>query len=91
MVDDKLPEPSSEWLSDARRVPYPKILGIHVKSFKGRLQLARTLHALEVIKRDILRSDLQPNLQAMEELRSVANQCATELGFKPKEMEKWWP
>ena len=88
MSDSRLPEPSNEFLSDSRRAAYPKTLGIHVKNFKERLNHAGTLHALGVVKQDVMRSDVQSNFQAVEELRGVANARAKELGFKGS--PEWW-
>lgn len=86
MSDSRLPEPSNEFLSSARHTNYSKVQEIHLKSFKTRLQSARTIGALEVVKRDIAQSDMQSNAQAVEELKAIANQRAVELGFKGE----WW-
>jgi hypothetical protein len=87
MTDSKLPEPSDEFLGSVRRAAYSKPQEIHIKNFKTRLQSARTLGALEVVKRDITQSDLQSNFQALEELKGIANQRAAEVGFKAG---TWW-
>ena len=63
---------------------------VHMKDFSGKLGLARTLQALDAIKRDIQRSNLQQNMQAKEVLRQVANKRAVEVGFKGKGHEQWW-
>ena len=89
MSDPQLPEPSNEFLSSARHTNYSKTQAIHLKSFKTRLQAARTFGALEVVKRDIAQSDMQANAQALEELKAIANQRATELGFKSAR-GLWW-
>ena len=85
-----MPEPSGEWLFTARNKQYPKILAIHVKSFSGRLRHAGTLHELEVIKRDILRSDLVSSAQAIQELRGIGNGRAGELKYKSPRGGEWW-
>ena len=89
MSDPQLPEPSNEFLSSTRHTNYSKTQEIHLKSFKTRLQAARTFGALEVVKRDIAQSDMQANAQALEELKAIANQRATELGFKSAR-GLWW-
>ena len=90
MVDRSLPEPSDEFLS-MRQEKYPKALEIIMKNFKGRLRLARTLGALQTVRRDIEQSGAQQNFSAKEALRVVANERARELGFKGKgEGGNWW-
>lgn len=59
----------------------------HVLDFSAKLRLARTLIALSSIKQDVMRSDLISNFGAISELKTVANQCAKELGHKG---EAWW-
>ena len=90
MSDPQLPEPSNEFLSSTRHTNYSKTQEIHLKSFKTRLQAARTFGALEVVKRDIAQSDMQANFQAVEELKALANQRAVELGFKGPGGRLWW-
>lgn len=89
MSDARLPEPSNEFLGSVRRTVYSKAQEIHIKSFKTRFQSARTIGALEVVKRDIMQSDIQSNVQALEELKTVANQRAVEVGFKSAG-SPWW-
>ena len=90
MVDRSMPEPSDEFLASAVHNNYSKSVQSHIKDFTGKLKLAHTLHALDALKRDILRSDLMTNFQAKEELRAIANNRALEVGFKPKKGEAWW-
>ncbi|MEK9154295.1 MAG: hypothetical protein AAB798_02380 [Patescibacteria group bacterium] len=90
MGDAKMPGPSEEWLFSARNKPYPKILAIHVRGFSARLRHAGTMHELEVIKRDILRSDLVSSAQAIQELRGIGNARATELKYKSPGGKAWW-
>lgn len=87
MSDSKLPEPSNEFLSSRPQNLPPALLAIF-KNFKGRIQLARTLSALLAVRHDIERSNLQQNFPAKEELRTLANTKAKELGFKEK--HDWW-
>ncbi len=89
MADKKLPEPSNEFLSSAPRT-YSRVTTVHVKNFTSRLKLARTLNALDSLKRDILRSDLMTNFEAKEELRAIANTRAIELKFKSERGDSWW-
>ncbi|MEK7133994.1 MAG: hypothetical protein AAB804_02900 [Patescibacteria group bacterium] len=90
MPDPRLPEPSNEFLSSARKGTYSKVQEIHIKNFKTRFQAARTLGALEVVRRDIMQSDLQSNVSAVGELKAVANQRAIDIGFKSSEGDSWW-
>ena len=87
MSDSRLPEPSNEFLS-SRPQAYSKNMQILVKNYKGRLQLAHTLGALTAVKQDIGRSNVQQNFSAKEELRTIANARAKEIGFK--EPREWW-
>lgn len=88
MADYKLPEASDEFLGSVSRKNYPKTIAIHVKNLTGRINLARTLQALEALKRDVVRSDLVANFEAKEELRALANRRAAEIGFKGRGL--WW-
>ena len=90
MSDSRLPEPSNEFLSSARKGVYTKAQEIHIKSFKTRIQTARTMGALEVVKRDIMQSDLQSNFSAIGELKATANQRAVDNGFKDPRGGYWW-
>lgn len=90
MTDSKLPEPSDEFLGSVRHAAYSKPQEAHIKNFKTRLQSARTVGALEVVKRDVMQSDMQSNVQALEELKTVANQRAVEIGFKSAGGRSWW-
>lgn len=89
MVDHTMPEPSNEFLSSAPHT-YSRAIATHIKDFTNKLKLARTLNALDSLKRDILRSDLMTNFQAKEELRAIANTRAHELGFKSEHGGSWW-
>lgn len=86
MTDYKLPPQEDEFISGVRH-SYPKTIEVHIKDFTNKIQLSRTLHALEAIKRDVLRSDLVGNFQAKEDVRRAANMQARELGFKEQD---WW-
>ncbi len=90
MSDAKMPEPSNEWLVPERHESYPKITAVQVKNFSTRLRHAGTMHQLEVIKRDILRSALVSNMQAIQELRGIGNARAMELKYKSPKGEEWW-
>lgn len=90
MSDTRMPEPSNEWLFPERREPYPRIIAVQMNNFSMRLKHAGTLIALEVIKRDILRSALVSNARAVQELRDVANTSASELHFKDPKGRQWW-
>ena len=90
MSDTKMPEPSNEWGFEERHKPYPKLLAIQMNNFSMRLKHAGTLIALEVIKRDILRSALVSNARAIQELRDIANMSASELHFKDPKGRQWW-
>ncbi len=87
MSDSKLPEPSNEFLS-SRPQNLPKNMVMLIKNFEGRLRLARTLGALQTVKRDIEHSAVQQNFPSKEQLRAVANGRARELGHK--EGRDWW-
>jgi hypothetical protein len=87
MTDYKLPEPEDEFISGTK-AHYSRMVAAHVKDFSDKLRRARTLQALESLKRDITRSDLSTNFQAKEELRALANTRAKEMGFKSH--EEWW-
>jgi hypothetical protein len=90
MADTRMPEPSSEWAFEERKKPYPKILAIQVKSFSMRLKHVGTMHQLEVVKRDILRSALVSNMQTIQELRGIGNERAVELKYRDPKGGAWW-
>ena len=85
-----MPEPSSEWTFPERRKPYTRIIAVQIKSFSMRLKHAGTIRQLEVIKRDILRSALVANMQAIQELRPIGNARAAELKYKDPKGGVWW-
>ncbi|MBI2610761.1 hypothetical protein HYW60_02380 [Candidatus Kaiserbacteria bacterium] len=88
MGDAKMPEASNEWVFPERRKPYSKIQEIHVKNFTVRIRHAGTIKQLEILKRDILRSELVSNMQAIQDLRAAGNARAIELKFRGSEL--WW-
>ncbi|MBI4093638.1 hypothetical protein HY417_01630 [Candidatus Kaiserbacteria bacterium] len=90
MADTKMPEPSNEWTFPERRKPYTRIIVVQMKNFSMRLKHAGTMRQLEVIKRDILRSALVANMQAIQELRTIANVRAVELKYKNPKGGEWW-
>ena len=90
MSDTQMPEPSNEWLSAEGHQPYPKIMAILVRNFSMRLKHAATLGALDNIRRDVLRSPLIANVQAIQEVRGIANERAIELKYKDPKGKEWW-
>lgn len=90
MGDTKMPEPSSEWVFPERKKPYPRLIAVQMKNSLMRLKHAGTMRQLEVIKRDILRSALVTNMQAIQELRIIGNTRATELKYKNSKGGSWW-
>jgi len=62
-----------------------------LKFFLNKISLTHTLQALESIKRDFLRSNLQQNMQVRERVRAAMNKQAVEVGFKAiRGGEYWW-
>lgn len=90
MADSKMPQPSSEWVFPERKKPYARPVAIQLNSFAMRLRHAGTMQRLEILKRDILRSALVANQQAIQELRMIANSRAVELRYKSPKGEEWW-
>lgn len=90
MGDTKMPEPSSEWTFPERKKPYTRPVAIQVNSFSMRLKHAGTMQRLEILKRDILRSALVANQQAIQELRLIGNARAIELKYKNPKGGEWW-
>lgn len=85
-----MPESSDEFLS-SRPQNFSKSLQAQLKNFTQRLQMARTLIALTVVRRDIEQSSVQQNASAKEQLRAFANTRARELGYKGTGGgSNWW-
>lgn len=90
MGDTKMPEPSNEWVFPERKKPYPRLIAVQMKNFSMRLKHAGTMRQLEVIKRDVFRSALVANMQAIQELRIIGNARAIELKYKNPKGGSWW-
>jgi hypothetical protein len=82
----EMAEPEDEQIFVTKK-NYSPTQQVHVNDFAAKLRLARTVIVLGSIKQDIQRSDLISNMAAIMELKSVANLCAKELGFKGG---VWW-
>lgn len=86
MVNYEMAPPEDEQIFVSKK-NYTPTQQAHLNDFAAKLRLARTLIALGSIKQDIMRSDLISNFAALGELKTVANQCAKELGYKSG---AWW-
>ena len=85
-----MPEPSNEWVFPERRKSYSKVHAAQIKNFSMRLKHTNTVHQLEIVRRDILRSALVSNAQAIQELRGIGNNRAQELKYQSPKGEAWW-
>ena len=86
------PESDSPSEYDSNRpLKLSKSTAVHFASFISKIGLAHTLQALDAIKRDFLRSDLQQNMQVKELVRAAANKQAQQIGFKGVHGNAhWW-
>ncbi|MEY4747658.1 MAG: hypothetical protein RLZZ416_707 [Candidatus Parcubacteria bacterium] len=76
----------NEWESN-RTVTFKRHIEVQIKAFKQRIQMARTVGALQAIRHDIEQGSLANNQQAKDVLKRFVNQHARELGWKEGQ---WW-